>query len=429
MLTTTQEIEAGKLERTEEEMLMVMNEKRLALDLVEGFSVALKHHIRGELGIYYEDLYHLIQPLHPAHQDHNSDGFEATTTSLASPQRPQRISSQLPPQPMPPPSPPPVPSPGPAPSLTPIQDTTTLADPSIPSIPAYGTFESHPTPHQQPLSLRRSSSQASSLSSLSSYSASSYRPLPLLPSTIPADDTVLGKVSNELIPFSGLVDMLRNYLRPLPLEVYPPNVAEPIHEEPLPVLCHRHHHSQHQHPHHQRNWKGPVWTGAGAGDIISSNLKHRPKVAGDGQNLPLEILRFLSEWLSVLEDRNTVPGTSMGPMITAIATFEESLTGEFIHFIPSMHRLTYVNPSSRTYPHHTSTIVRNYPSSFSAHIRLTYFHRSVYSVHISTVWIYLFFLPFQLVDQFGYYTIPGVAIAAFIYLGFLAAGEEIEQPF
>jgi hypothetical protein len=47
----------------------------------------------------------------------------------------------------------------------------------------------------------------------------------------------------------------------------------------------------------------------------------------------------------------------------------------------------------------------------------------------STLWIYLFFLPFQLVSQFGYSTIPGVAIAAFIYLGFLAAGEEIEQPF
>ena len=47
----------------------------------------------------------------------------------------------------------------------------------------------------------------------------------------------------------------------------------------------------------------------------------------------------------------------------------------------------------------------------------------------STVWIYLFFLPFQLVDLFGYYTIPGVGIAAFIYLGLIAAGEEIEQPF
>lgn len=47
----------------------------------------------------------------------------------------------------------------------------------------------------------------------------------------------------------------------------------------------------------------------------------------------------------------------------------------------------------------------------------------------STVWIYLFFLPFQLIDEFGWSTIPGVCIASFIYLGFLAAGEEIEQPF
>ena len=47
----------------------------------------------------------------------------------------------------------------------------------------------------------------------------------------------------------------------------------------------------------------------------------------------------------------------------------------------------------------------------------------------STVWIYLFFLPFQLIDLFGYYAILGVCIAAFIYLGLIAAGEEIEQPF
>jgi putative membrane protein len=52
-----------------------------------------------------------------------------------------------------------------------------------------------------------------------------------------------------------------------------------------------------------------------------------------------------------------------------------------------------------------------------------------YNVFLSTVWIYLCFLPFQLISQFWWYTIPGVAIAAFIYLGFVAAGEEIEQPF
>ena len=56
-----------------------------------------------------------------------------------------------------------------------------------------------------------------------------------------------------------------------------------------------------------------------------------------------------------------------------------------------------------------------------------------FRVHIDSeskeVRLYLFFLPFQLVSQFRYYAIPGVAMAAFIYLGFVAAGEEMEQPF
>lgn len=34
-----------------------------------------------------------------------------------------------------------------------------------------------------------------------------------------------------------------------------------------------------------------------------------------------------------------------------------------------------------------------------------------------------------MVEQFEWFTIPGVCIAAFFYIGFLAAGEEIEQPF
>lgn len=31
---------------------------------LDRFAVALKHHIRGEVGIYYEDLYDLVRPLH-----------------------------------------------------------------------------------------------------------------------------------------------------------------------------------------------------------------------------------------------------------------------------------------------------------------------------------------------------------------------------
>lgn len=78
----------------------------------------------------------------------------------------------------------------------------------------------------------------------------------------------------------------------------------------------------------------------------SQGRKHRPKVAGGGQNIPLEVLRCLSEWLSVLEGRGVVAGTSrslsvsrceaelvignpIGGMYGCLVTFEDSLSGKF----------------------------------------------------------------------------------------------------
>lgn len=120
--------------------------------------------------------------------------------------------------------------------------------------------------------------------------------------------------------------------------------------------------------------------------------KNTPKVAGGGQNIPLEIVRCLSEWLSVLDERGTVPGNPLGGMYGCLNSFEDSLS--------ALERI----------------LTTPLPFIYSAHIR-------------HAVWMYLFLLPFQLVGQFGWYTIPGVGIAAFFYIGFLAAGEEIEQPF
>jgi hypothetical protein len=118
----------------------------------------------------------------------------------------------------------------------------------------------------------------------------------------------------------------------------------------------------------------------------------RPRIAGGGESLPSDVLMVLSEWVSVLEARGSVPGGSLGSIAGCIANFEQSMSAlEMILTTPL-------------------------PFVYSAHIR-------------HTVWIYLFFLPFQLVSEFGWSTIGGVGIAAFIYLGFLAAGEEIEQPF
>jgi hypothetical protein len=129
-----------------------------------------------------------------------------------------------------------------------------------------------------------------------------------------------------------------------------------------------------------RKWAGPIHP-----DVKLMKMKLER-----GENLPEEVLRCLGEWCSVLEDRNTCP--SVGSIMGGIAAFEASLA---------------------TLEHILTT-----PLPF------------VYSVHIRhTVWLYLFLLPFQLVSDFGWHTVPAVGIGAFIYLGFVAAGEEIEQPF
>ncbi|KAJ6479369.1 hypothetical protein DFH09DRAFT_1292765 [Mycena vulgaris] len=125
-----------------------------------------------------------------------------------------------------------------------------------------------------------------------------------------------------------------------------------------------------------------------------------------GRNLPEEGLRCLSEWISVLEARATVPGASLGAILGGIQSFEMSLT---------------------TLEHILTT-----PLPF------------VYSVHIRVVWLYLFLLPLQLVSDFQWHTVPAFHISSgsvefistdwfpsgrSLYLGFVAAGEEIEQPF
>ncbi|KIJ90409.1 hypothetical protein K443DRAFT_686786, partial [Laccaria amethystina LaAM-08-1] len=171
----------------------------------------------------------------------------------------------------------------------------------------------------------------------------------------------MGKVSSDLIPLPGFAALFRWFGSWRSAELPPSRGPEAGSGAPSQP---------------KRRWQGPVHS--------RLHNKHGPRVAGTGESLPLEILRCLSEWFSVLEDRGAVPGSSMSFMIMGIHGMEESLSG--------LERILTT------------------PLPF-------------------TVWIYLFFLPFQLVSLFGYYTIPGVAMAAFIYLGFLAAGEEIEQPF
>ncbi|KAF6748700.1 Bestrophin, RFP-TM, chloride channel-domain-containing protein [Ephemerocybe angulata] len=369
---TPEEVQAGQQQRTVKEMKKVMAEKSMALDLVYGFSLAVKHHLRGETGIYYEDLYHLVRPLHDHEHTADNERRHNTSTDLLSPRRGHRITTQVSAAQsgIPITAVPPLVASTSKDSYQPPAAERPIPDPMVPPINAYGTFDpstltnrSVPSTSQRPR--ERSASPASHFSSISSINQ------PLLPSTQPPNQDMMNKVSRDLIPFAGLMTSIKRVLGfQGPEEASGEHVGDEDDDFNDAYVA-------------KRRWQGPVQSGL--------HMKHHPKVAGDGENLPLEIVRCLSEWFSVLEDRGTVPGTSMGTMVATLASFEDSLTG--------LERILTT------------------PLPF------------VYSVHISTVWLYLFFLPFQLVNQFAYYTIPGVAIAAFIYLGFVAAGEEIEQPF
>ena len=53
-----------------------------------------------------------------------------------------------------------------------------------------------------------------------------------------------------------------------------------------------------------------------------------------------------------------------------------------------------------------------------------------YSVHLyHVIWLYILSLPFQLVESMGWWSIAGVSITAFTFLGILEIGCQIEDPF
>ncbi|KAG9122316.1 hypothetical protein FRC07_001367, partial [Ceratobasidium sp. 392] len=310
----------------EREAEQVVNEKRTALGLVEGYAIAVKHHLRGETGIYYEDLYYLVSSV-----PHISKHFSTTSPTAA-----------------------------------------TFAGPSTSNGHSdYGTFHQPPPLDTNPNGLTTFPFPTPPSPTPSQPLLPGNRP----PPAVPTPSRSLIPFTSLVVPFTALLGMF-SWVATKTTGENPqldPERAAGTPAEPGP-----------------RPWQEP-WRNVQRKFTVGH--KYYPLVAGESQlHLPLAILRRLSEWVAVLDARGSTGGAAIGGMMGCLASFEDQLSG--------LERI----------------LTTPLPFVFSVHIR-------------HTVWLYLFFLPFQLTEGFGYWTIFGVGVAAFMFLGLLAAGEEIEQPF
>ncbi|CAE6464361.1 unnamed protein product [Rhizoctonia solani] len=293
-------------------------EKRTAINLVEAFSVAVKHYLRGEEGIYYEDLYHLVKFL-PAYSlpagmpnqrvtsrtsaevtdttinDSQGQGSwsGSTSTHLPTTNKAGRTSFQLP--------------------------GTTEKDAASPTSPGFGR------------------------GSTARRSGTSYRR-----TRGPHGDVELAPASNP--PKWGAFDVW-----------------------PLSLLVR-------------------ILTKKGKNVSGKKAAKERAKQHVISHNIPLEITLYLSSYISALQQRKVVDVPTINTLLLGLNQLVDSLS--------SLERILTT------------------PIPFS------------YGVHLWTVCLlYVFFLPFQLWPVMKWVTIPATSIAAFLFFGFLVAGEEIENPF
>ncbi|KAG9028852.1 hypothetical protein FRB95_006014 [Tulasnella sp. JGI-2019a] len=109
-------------------------------------------------------------------------------------------------------------------------------------------------------------------------------------------------------------------------------------------------------------------------------------------NVALEITLFLSSYLQMLLAQDILMPAMATGFNNALVSMQDALV--------NLERI-------RTTP---------IPFAYQTHLRMS-------------IWLYLMFLPFEVYQAFKWLTVPCVIFAAFLYLGFLEIGQEIENPF
>ncbi|CAL1715235.1 unnamed protein product [Somion occarium] len=118
--------------------------------------------------------------------------------------------------------------------------------------------------------------------------------------------------------------------------------------------------------------------------------KIRPEMVDS--NVPIEITLHLSTYFASLMKQGLLQPASATAMVNAISALQDA--------VANLERIK-------------STPL---PFAYQVHLRMS-------------LWLYLFFLPFQIYNAFRWLTIPATALTSFVLMGFLEIGQEIENPF
>ncbi|KDQ30448.1 hypothetical protein PLEOSDRAFT_24711 [Pleurotus ostreatus PC15] len=121
-------------------------------------------------------------------------------------------------------------------------------------------------------------------------------------------------------------------------------------------------------------------------------LGRKRKMGSIESNVPMEICLYLSSYIAYLMRQNLIKPPVDSALTNNLSSLQEAMS--------NLDR------------------IRNTPLPFA------------YQVHLRmSLWLYLFFLPFQILPKFGNLVIPATAFSSFLLLGFLEIGQEIEDPF
>ncbi|KAJ6480126.1 Bestrophin, RFP-TM, chloride channel-domain-containing protein [Mycena sanguinolenta] len=361
-----------------------MVEKKTVINLVEAFSVAVKHYLRGEDGIYYQDLYYLVKFLPayalptgiPSNADLTNLEADATGRSPISPRfsdasanRPSLASNGA----------------GPGSFLYQRQASSTEKSMSAPHLPLPATSPGgrHPsfaskvegipertTPpplalHIQPPT-RLNSPVNSPVDGLRSPKSIDIR------STKSGAD---GRSLRSALPGDNTKTILaradEGYLLPASL----PPKYHLFDLFPFSLLV-----------------RSLTKRGAELKGKKAARMRARMASKGSSHNLPLEISLYLSSYIAGLQFKKQTDVPTTNSLIASLNLLVDALTG--------LERILTT------------------PIPFS------------YSIHLWVVTtIYCLCLPSQIVSTMGWQTIPATSLLSFIFFGFLVAGEEIENPF